>query len=115
MIKRNEQLSREVLQNRFGGKGEVSIVKLIEGEQFQGKGRLFAHNTLKPGCSIGRHQHNGDVEAYYILKGEGTVDDNGVMTTVRAGDVVFTGNGEFHGIENTGRENLEMIALVLFA
>ena len=84
-------------------------------EQLQGKGRLFARNTIKPGSSIGNHLHKVDFETYYILSGEGTVDDNGVTSVVKAGDVVYTSGGDSHSIENTGKIDLEMIALILFA
>lgn len=115
MIKRAGTLSTEVLPKRFGGKGELHMTKLLETDQFQGKGRLFARNVLPPGSSLGWHQHTGDIEAYYILSGVGTVDDNGTKKQVAAGDLVFTDNGEFHSIENTGSDNLEFIALVLYA
>lgn len=114
MIKRAEELTRVVMEKRFGGVGELEVVKLIDEEQFQGKGRLFAHNTLKPGASLGLHAHNGDVETYYILKGEGIINDNGNRQPVKAGDVIFTDNGEQHSLENTGSGNLEFIALVIY-
>ena len=114
MIKRASELTTEVFQNRLGGKGEVKVTKIIENEQFQGKGRLFAINTIEPGSSLGWHQHNGDVEAYYILSGEGTVDDNGTKVTVYPGDMIYTNNGESHSIENTGTTTLQFVALILF-
>lgn len=114
MIKRAKELETKLLSNRFGGKGEFTATGILSMDEFQGKGRLFAHNVLPPGSSIGWHEHQGDVEAYYILKGEATVNDNGVNTIVQAGDVVFTKNGESHSIENTGDADLEFIALVLY-
>lgn len=115
MIKRADQLPTEVYLNRFGGNGEVVTTRILEMEQFNGKGRLFARTLIKPGCSIGYHQHKADAETYYILSGEGTVNDNGILTQVKAGDVVFTNSGESHSIENTGSTDLEYIALILFA
>lgn len=115
MIKRASELTREVRKEMLGGKGEVSLVHLLEKDEFQGKGRLFSRNTIQPGCSVGFHQHNGDVEAYYILKGEGVFDDNGVKSKVHEGDLLFTGNGESHSLENEGPADLEIIALILYA
>lgn len=115
MLKRANELTQEVIVGLRGGKGNVITTKLLEGDQFQGKGRLFSKMVLKPGHSIGYHQHTGDIEAYYILSGQGTLNDNGAVTTVAAGDVVFTGNGESHAIENTGGDDLVFIALILFA
>ena len=114
MIKKAADLQVESFQNRFGGEGEVRMKKLLAPEEFCGKGRLFAHNVILPGSSIGFHQHKGDFETYYILKGEGVINDNGVKFPVGPGDVVYTKNGESHGLENTGTENLEVLALVLF-
>jgi mannose-6-phosphate isomerase-like protein (cupin superfamily) len=114
MIKRSQEYTAEVLPGRFGGKGEAVTTKLLTMEQLQGKGRLFARTLLKPGCSIGLHQHKGDVEAYYILTGEGTADDNGVAVPIKAGDVLFTADGQTHSLENTGTADLEYIALVLY-
>lgn len=114
MIKKASQLKTEVFEKRLGGKGEIKVTHILENEQFQGKGRMFAHQMLTPGSSLGYHQHKGDVEAYYILSGEGTVDDNGTKVLVGPGDAVFTANGESHSIENTGSTNLEFIALILF-
>jgi len=115
MIKRNAELVPEVVAGLRGGKGSVIMTKLLKDAEFQGKGRLFNRMVLKPCCSIGYHQHVGEIEVFYILSGEGILDDNGTKSAVRAGDVAFTGNGESHSIENTGSEDLVFIALILFA
>jgi len=99
MIRRADELSSEIFDSRFGGNGQVSVTRILETDQFRGKGRLFARNLLKPGASIGRHQHKEDAETYYILSGSGTVDDNGVRKPVGPGDVVFTADGGYHAIE----------------
>lgn len=115
MIKFADALQTNVYQNRFGGQGEVTMKPLLTKEEFCGKGRLFSHNIIPPGSSIGFHKHEGDFESYYILKGSGIVDDNGTKTAVKAGDLIYTADGESHSLENTGTQNLELIALVLFA
>ena len=115
MIKRAEELQREVRKEMLGGQGEVTLVHLLQGEEFQGKGRLFSRNIIEPGCSVGFHQHNGDVEAYYVLKGQGVFDDNGAKSTVQAGDLLFTKDGEALSLINEGPETLEVIALVLYS
>ncbi|HBK68089.1 MAG TPA: cupin domain-containing protein [Firmicutes bacterium] len=79
-----------------------------------GKGRAFTHCTLQPGCSIGFHLHENESETYYIYSGTGEFNDNGVISTVSAGDVTFTGAGEGHGLKNIGSEPLEFIALILY-
>lgn len=100
----------------FGGSGEPAMRQILNGaDEMFGKGRVFNHAVLAPGAEIGWHVHKGDGETYYILKGEGEYNDNGVMTTLRAGDTAFVDDGEGHSIKNTGSDTLEFIALILYS
>ncbi|AHF06078.1 cupin domain-containing protein [Desulfitobacterium metallireducens] len=116
MIKCFKDLRQDNVSEFRGGKGEIQITHFLEVEsnEFNSKGRLFAKNVLKPGTSIGLHEHVGDTETYVILSGEGLVNDNGDPKSVKPGDVIITRNGEKHSIQNTGTSDLEFIALILF-
>ena len=98
----------------FGGPGAVHFIKIVNEHGLADKGRLFNIGTLKPGCAVGNHKHNGEIEIYYILEGEGLYNDNGVEATVKAGDVTVCNDGESHGLLNTGATDLKMVALILF-
>lgn len=88
--------------------------KILSEEQMHYKSKVFAHIVLKPGSKTPVHKHEGTFEGFYILAGTGLVNDNGKMEQVSAGDVVFTDDGENHGIENIGNTDLEYIALVTY-
>ena len=99
----------------FGGAGEAEMHKILNGaDEMYGKGRVFNHLHLAPGCEIGWHVHQGDGETYYILRGRGLFNDNGVSVEVGPGDVTFTDSGEGHALLNNGEEELEAIALILY-
>ncbi|NLG86505.1 MAG: cupin domain-containing protein [Firmicutes bacterium] len=117
MLRRAEEMRQEIAANLRGGQGQAKLVHILESSQdeLNGKGKMFAQITLLPGSSVGWHQHVGDSEAYYILSGQGIVNDNGTKVTVQAGDVVLTRDGEYHSIENNGDEDLVFIALILLA
>ena len=102
------------VENMRGGKGHVLFEDILDAAAFRDKGRLYSRITLEPGCSIGYHEHHGESETFYILKGEGQYNDNGVIRSVRAGDVTFTPDASGHSMENTGTENLEFMALILY-
>lgn len=87
--------------------------KLLEEEQMHGKAKVFARVALRPGSMAPLHKHEGSFEAFYILAGNGEVNDNGAMANVGVGDVVFTNDGESHSIKNIGENDLEYIALVI--
>lgn len=96
-----------------GGKGLVHIKNLTDTEGLYGHGRMFAHVTVDPGCSIGDHPHHHETEFYYIIKGEGVFNDNGTEVIVHPGDICATGFGQVHGMENRSSEPLELIALIV--
>ena len=99
----------------FGGDGEVKMTQILNGaDEMYGKGRLFNHVTLEPGCGLGWHVHTGDGETYFVLRGHAEYNDNGVLTQLHPGDVAFVGSGEGHAIKNTGDEPVELVALILY-
>ena len=113
MIRRSSECTT-IVKQMFGGPGEMEARQILNEGEFADKGRLFNHVTLKPGAAIGKHRHNNEFEVYYILSGHGTYDDNGTPVEVGPGDVTCCPRGEQHAILNTGSENLELIALILF-
>lgn len=100
-------------KNRFGGKGEIYITHLLTQNEMLGQYGMFAKVTVPPGSSLGRHAHSGDSETYHILQGTAQYTDGDETYTVRAGDTTFCADGAFHGIENTGSEDLIFMALII--
>ena len=88
--------------------------KLLEGERLSGKVTLFAKVTILPGDELPYHEHHGETETYYIVKGSGVYTDNGEKYPVETGDVTFCKDGSGHGLLNTGDEDMVIIALILF-
>ena len=114
MVRRSSERKIET-KNMFGGEGEVVLQHILNGaEEMYGKGRVFAHTVLAPGCEIGWHIHHGDGETYYILKGTGLYNNNGEELTVGPGDITFVDDGEGHSLKNIGEDDLETIALILY-
>ena len=57
----------------------------------------------------------GHILAAELLSGTGLYFDNGELKPVTAGDVMICKDGEEHMLENDGTEDLEFIALILYA
>lgn len=96
-----------------GGAGFIMKEELITPEQRGEYCRLMNEITLKPNCEIGHHEHHGEAEMYYILKGEGMYEEDGKAIDVAAGDVTFCEDGHGHGLKNNGKEDLVMLAVIL--
>ena len=101
--------------NKAGGKGEMFITHLLTPKEMLGKCEMFASVKISVGASLGVHQHVGNNETYYILQGTGLYTDNGKTYTVKAGDTTFCAEGDTHGIENIGDDDLIFVALIINA
>jgi mannose-6-phosphate isomerase-like protein (cupin superfamily) len=111
MIKKEQK--GQSLQNLYGGSGTVHIVRKLTTHDAVSGLDMFAEVTLDVGASIGYHLHDTDAEAYYIVHGEGIfLDDGRVEKTVQSGDLCLITKGQGHGLTNTGKTPLHMIAVV---
>ena len=73
------------------GNGLIHIKHLTDKEGLYGHGRMFAHITVDPGCSIGYQDHQHETEFYYIIKGEAVFQDDYKEVLLHAGDIGATG------------------------
>lgn len=103
----------KVVEGLRGGNGTVELHHIVSKEELNGHGTMYAHVIIKPHSSIGLHQHVGNTEPYYIIKGRGVfVDNDGSRIDVGPGDCCIIEVGQSHAMENNTDEDLEMIALV---
>lgn len=113
MINRKNDLKSEIRKNMREGKGDIVITHLADKKILGKHCRLFAKIVVKPGDSIGKHPHYDEKEIYYFLSGSGKAHDDEKICDIEAGDVMVTPDGHSHSIENTGKEDLVYIALIL--
>ena len=113
MFKRADQLTKSTKENLRGGNGILHLTHILDEEQLKGMGTIFGVFTFKTGESIGEHHHIGNCEVYYVLSGCATVDDNGEMVELNAGDMTFCKDGDYHSVANNATEDLVFLAVVL--
>lgn len=110
MVRRTKN---EIKHEVRGGRGEVEFEHILSADELNGHGSMYARVRLKPGCSIGFHQHIGNTEPYFILEGRGTfVDHDGSRNEVVPGDVCVIEVGQGHSMENNSDEDLVFMALI---
>lgn len=102
----------EEAENVEGGTGTMLRDRLLKESQMGGICSYVVHNALKPGASIGDHEHNGETETYYVTNGKGLYNDNGVEVEIEKGDLLFCDDGEHHAISNTGDELLSFVVII---
>jgi len=114
MVRRGEEQQVTRNEQMRGGDGTVVLTRILDADELYGKGRLFSVITLEPGTSIGPHTHEGEMECFYLMRGECVLDDNGTEVVLHPGDTALTRHGERHSIANRGAETAELVALILY-
>jgi len=91
------------------GRRKVPLTIKISKAKHNVDGISFCVEDQSPGRKMRIHKHLNNDELVFIHKGEGrmTLDDQSIE--VKTGDVVFVPRGTWHGLDNTGKENLIMI------
>lgn len=111
MVTFGKDMPVSVREAMRGGAGSASLKALSP--ELPAQMRLFTEITLKPGCGIGYHVHEGETELFYFIQGSGRVKDDEVFVDVAAGDSMATPSGHGHSVENTGAEDLVFVAAIV--
>jgi quercetin dioxygenase-like cupin family protein len=79
---------------------------------FQSSRLLVGLNAFEPGQSHALHAHAGMDKLYHVLEGEGEFLLEGRELAMRAGDLLVAPEGVAHGVRNTGRGRLLLLAVL---
>ena len=113
MIKKKAEIKELVIPNFKGGDGHVCQFHYMNEQEAQGIAKVFGRIVIPPGSSVAPHTHVGDMEAYYVLKGQAILTDNGEEMVFEAGDAHICFDGDLHGLRNVSDEDFEYMAVVL--
>ena len=112
MIYKRKGMKTEHRTAVHDGSGEVTLTNLLE-RNVHPNLRLLTYMNVAPGATIGLHHHRLETEYYLLLKGSVMVDDNGSRQTMQAGDLLQTGNGQSHALQNTSDDTAELLVFVV--
>ena len=66
---------------------------------------------LNPQHSTTGHSHAGQEEVYIFRSGKGEMEINNDRFKVKAGEIIFIQDGDFHRVHNTSEEKLEFVCV----
>ena len=112
MLIKHSELKSEFKENMREGKGTIEL-RSPDSVLLPPHCRLFAEIVIEPNTSIGLHEHSGETEIYYMLEGELRANDDGKEVVFKPGDVLFTGGGAKHSVENAGPGVARMVAIII--
>lgn len=114
MVKKAAEITHVFNEHMKGGEGTVEVIPSVVKGEYESSANVIARLILKPGCSLGLHEHIGEEEIITVLRGEADYNDNGEMSKVEAGDVCICKNGGRHSIANaSAQEELELMAVII--
>jgi quercetin dioxygenase-like cupin family protein len=91
------------------GRRKVPITIKIAKSKHGVDGISFCVEDQSPGRKMRIHKHLNNDELIFIHKGEGTFTLDEQSIEVKTGSVIFVPRGTWHGLDNTGKENLLMV------
>jgi quercetin dioxygenase-like cupin family protein len=102
---------------------QAAVIKPTERAEWRadkmGKSTLFESprlmvglNAFEPGQSHALHAHAGMDKMYYVIEGDGLFLLDGTDVPMRAGDVLVAPDGVPHGVRNSSRARLLVMAVL---
>lgn len=113
MVHHSADMPLEERPRMRGGEGTIALRAAMAPGDYASPVRLFSRITVPVGGSIGYHIHEQEEEFYYVLSGQGKMDDNGTVVSLAAGDATVQETIEGHGVVNTGSTPLELLAVIV--
>ena len=72
---------------------------------------VISKTILHIGKNTTGHKHPGQEEVYHFISGEGYMELDEEILTVRPGSIVLIPDGAFHKVFNTGLEDLVFVCV----
>jgi len=91
------------------GRRKIPITIKISKTQHGIDNISFCIEDMNPGRKMRVHKHLYNDELIFIHRGEGTLTLDEQYIEVKTGSVAFVPRGIWHGLDNTGKENLLMV------
>ena len=78
-------------------------------ELFHTEAQSLAEASLEPDQATERHYHRLSEEIYFVLKGSGDMEVDGVHRRIAVGDAVLIPPGAWHTLHNNGTSELRIL------
>jgi len=83
-----------------GGVGPIAFRRLLQADDFESKIDFIDTTIIPPQSTIGRHQHVGSEELYYIVRGTPRVCVEREERRLQQGDIAVVRSGQSHELIN---------------
>jgi quercetin dioxygenase-like cupin family protein len=88
---------------------DMQVQFLIDARAAGSEDLVVGRTVLPPGARHERHRHPNCDEFLVVMSGHGEIYTNDGREPSRAGDVIYTPRGNWHGFDNTSDEDVLLI------
>lgn len=97
--------------NEHGGTGPISFRRVLDRNDFTVPVDFVDYTIIPPGSTIGRHQHIGNEEIYFIAAGSPLVRVNGSEARLEKGSLTIVHQNEWHELINDSTQAVEILVI----
>lgn len=94
-----------------GGSGPIVFRRLLESTAFEAPVDFVDYTIVPPGTVIGRHQHVGNEEMYFVVAGRPLVTVESDAQRLAAGSLSIVRNGQSHELINDTTEDVIILVV----
>jgi mannose-6-phosphate isomerase-like protein (cupin superfamily) len=99
-----EEVSPLVRSGEHGGIGFIAFRRMLTKVDFAAPIDFVDYTIIPPKSTIGRHEHEGNEELYFVASGSPIVRVQGVERRAEVGSVAVVRSGEWHELINDSEE-----------
>jgi len=111
MIKNFIDTKKQILEGSHDGTGKYELYEIWNKTDFKSNIDFMDKVVIPPNSTVGYHQHGNNEEMYIVLDGEGEMNINGEIRTIKKGDMILNKpNGE-HGLVNNSNSDIELLVI----
>jgi mannose-6-phosphate isomerase-like protein (cupin superfamily) len=95
--------------NDHGGQGPIAFRRIFQESDFESAIDFIDYTVIPPGSAIGRHEHHGNEEVYFVASGSPLMRVNGQARRLYGGSFSVVRSGEWHELVNDTCANVEIL------
>jgi mannose-6-phosphate isomerase-like protein (cupin superfamily) len=106
--------SQAVIATRHGehgGNGPVYCSRLLTSTDFDARVDFVDHTVIPAGSTIGLHEHRGNEEFYFLLRGAPRIRVDGHEVRASPGMIALVRSGQSHELVNDTDEEVEILVV----
>jgi mannose-6-phosphate isomerase-like protein (cupin superfamily) len=97
--------------DEHGGSGPIVFRRLMASGEFETNIDFLDLTVIPPGSTIGRHEHSGSEELYFIVNGAPLMRVDGTERRLRRSDVTVVRSGGWHELINDTQADVEIFVV----